>query len=66
MDIKNIDNETLWKMFDKVSSNYYKAAAMPCIDGKVFSNSPQAKKLEELTKQFEDIGDELRTRLGIN
>lgn len=35
MNFKNIDNKTLWKMFDEVASNYYKAATMPCGDGNV-------------------------------
>lgn len=65
MDFKDIDNKTLWKMFDKVANDYYKAAIRPCADGNVFLKSPQAKKLEQLTKQYEAIGDELRKRLGV-
>lgn len=65
MDFKNIDNETLWKMFDEVVSNYYKEATKTCGDGNKFLNSLEAKNLDELTKRYEEIGDELRKRLGI-
>lgn len=66
MDFKNIDNETLWKMFDEAASNYYREAVKPCIDGNKFLNSSESKKLEQLTKRYEDIGDELRKRLEVN
>lgn len=65
MDFKNIDNETLWKMFDKAATNYYKEAARPCKNGNKFSDSLEEKNLKEITKKYEDIGDELRKRLGV-
>ena len=66
MDFTNMDNDTLWKMFDEAASNYYKEAAKPCGDGTKFLNSSESKKLEEITKRYEDIGDELRKRLGVS
>lgn len=65
MDFKNIDNETLWKMFDESASDYYKEAEKPCGDGNSFLKSSDANKLEQLTKRYEDIGNELRKRLGV-
>lgn len=66
MDLKNIDNETLWKMFKNAEANYYREATKPCGNGNAFLSSPDAKKLEQLTKEYEIIGDELRNRLGVN
>lgn len=65
MDLKNIDNETLWKLFDNATENYYKEATKPCGDGNAYLNS-ESKTLEELTKRYEEIGDELRSRLEVN
>lgn len=66
MDFTNIDNDALWKMFDEAASNYYREASKPCGDGNKFLNGLESKKLEEATKRYEDIGDELRKRLDIS
>lgn len=66
MDLKNINDKTLWKLFDNATENYYKEATKPCGDGNAYLNSGESKTLEELTKRYEEIGDELRSRLGVN
>lgn len=55
--------ETLIKMWNAAFSEYYEAATRPCGDGNNFLKSPEAKKLEHLTKRCEAIREEIERRL---
>ncbi len=61
-DYSRYKTKTLIKKLKAAHAEYYKLASTPCVDGRNFSSSQEAKDLEKAAKRYDAICAELERR----